>query len=205
MMPGKLIVIEGADGAGKSTLQRALADKLRAHGQKVLLSREPTDGPHGSALRQAARTQRLVPERELELLLADRRGHVDALIKPALARGESVILDRYYFSTVAYQGAAGLPLAQLLALNEAFAPPPDCLLILDLPVAQSLQRIQTRGGVSDEFERPATLARVREIFLTFAPLPYATVLDATRSPAQLLADAWLAIGAGDWAGDARIA
>jgi dTMP kinase len=126
-------------------------------------------------------------------LLADRREHVDTLIKPALARGESVILDRYYFSTVAYQGAAGLPLARLLALNEAFAPPPDRLLILDLPVAESLKRIQARGVVSDAFERPATLTRVREIFLTFAPLPYASVLDATRSAAQLLADAWLAL------------
>ncbi len=185
----KLIVIEGADGAGKSTLQRGLAALLSAQGITVVQSREPTNGPHGTALRQAALTKRLAPEQELELLLTDRRAHVDNVIAPALARGEWVILDRYYFSTIAYQGAAGLDLAMLQAVNEAFAPPPDVLLLLDLPVAESLKRIKTRGLESDEFERPSTLKRVREIFLTFASLPYAAVLDACKAPEELLAAA----------------
>ena len=185
----KLIVIEGTDGAGKSTLQRGLAALLSAQGITVVQSREPTNGPHGTALRQAALTKRLAPEQELELLLTDRRAHVDNVIAPALARGEWVILDRYYFSTIAYQGAAGLDLAMLQAVNEAFAPPPDVLLLLDLPVAESLKRIKTRGLESDEFERPSTLKRVREIFLTFASLPYAAVLDACKAPEELLAAA----------------
>ncbi len=186
MVNGKLIVIEGCDGAGKSTLQRALAANLRDQGITVAQSGEPTHGPHGTAIRLAAQTQRLSPEKELELLLLDRRAHVADVIAPALAHGEWVILDRYYFSTVAYQGAAGLDLAMLLAVNEAFAPPPDALLILDLPVAESLKRIKARGLQSDEFERPATLKRVREIFLSFAPLPYAVVLDARLTPAELV-------------------
>ena len=185
----RLIVIEGPDGAGKSTLQRGLAAHLATLGITVVQSREPTNGPYGNALRDAARTKRLAPEQELELLLKDRRAHLDDVIKPALARGEWVILDRYYFSTIAYQGAAGLDLAMLQAVNEAFAPPPDALLLLDLPVEESLKRIQTRGIASDDFERPSTLKRVREIFLTFATLPYAAVLDACLAPEALLAAA----------------
>ena len=185
----RLIVIEGPDGAGKSTLQRGLAAHLAAQGVTVVQSREPTNGPHGTALRQAALVKRLAPEQELALLLKDRRAHIEDVIAPALARGEWVILDRYYFSTIAYQGAAGLDLAMLQAVNEAFAPPPDVLLLLDLPVAESLKRIQARGLESDEFERPSTLKRVREIFLTFASLPYATVLDASQAPNVLLAQA----------------
>ena len=186
---GQLIVIEGPDGAGKSTLQRGLAAQLTAHGITVVQSREPTDGPHGTALRQAARSKRLAPEQELELLLKDRRAHVEDVIVPALARGDSVILDRYYFSTIAYQGAAGLDLAMLQAVNEAFAPPPDLLLLLDLPVEESLARIKARGIASDDFERPSTLKRVREIFLTYTALPYAAVLDARLPPEELLAAA----------------
>ncbi len=182
----KLIVIEGPDGAGKSTLQRGMAAQLLTRGIQVVQSREPTTGPHGTALRQAALRQRLAPEQELELLLQDRRAHVQEVIAPALARGDWVILDRYYFSTIAYQGAAGLDLAMLQAVNVAFAPPPDVLLLLDLPVAESLKRIASRGVASDEFERPNTLKRVREIFLTFASLPYAAVLDARLAPEALL-------------------
>ena len=185
-MQAHLIVIEGPDGVGKSTLQRGLAAHLAAQGMSVLQSREPTNGPYGTALRQAALSKRLAPEQELELLLKDRRAHVADVIAPALARGEWVILDRYYFSTIAYQGAAGLDLEMLQAVNEAFAPPPDVLLLLDLPVEESLKRIKARGLASDEFERPNTLKRVREIFLTFAALPYATLIDARQPPEVLL-------------------
>lgn len=187
---GRLIVIEGADGAGKSTLQNSLAQRLEAHGIKVVESREPTHGPHGTALREAAKIQRLAPELELELLLKDRKAHVQDLIAPALARGDWVILDRYYFSTIAYQGASGLDIERLRALNEAFAPAPDLLLILDLPLEQSLERIAARGLASDDFERPATLKRVREIFLSFAKLPYARILDARLARERVLDTAW---------------
>ena len=186
----RLVVIEGADGAGKSTLQKALAHMLAERGIEVIQSREPTHGPHGTALREAAKTKRLAPELELELLIKDRRAHVDELIRPALARGAWVILDRYYFSTIAYQGAAGLNTEHLRALNEAFAPQPDLLLILDLPLEESLKRIAERGVASDDFERPSTLKRVREIFLSFEALPFARVLDARLSREDLLAQAW---------------
>jgi dTMP kinase len=184
--PGLFVVFEGVDGAGKSTLVHALAEKLLATGAVVVCSREPTAGPHGQRLREAAKTKRLPPERELELLIADRRAHLRELIEPALARGAWVLLDRYYFSTVAYQGAAGLDPGYLLKTMEAFARKPDVLIILDLPVADSLARIQARGDARDDFEREDTLRFVRETFLGFAALPYAHVLDARKSPGELL-------------------
>jgi dTMP kinase len=189
---GQLIVIEGPDGAGKSTLQKALCVALQALGIDVLLSKEPTEGPHGRALRLAAKTVRLAPERELELLLLDRRAHVQDLIEPALARGSWVILDRYYFSTIAYQGSAGLDLDELRRVNEVFAPPPDALLLLDLSYEQARQRMEARGDL-DDFERESTQRRVREIFQSFAALPYAHLIEAAMGPEAVFKAAWKAI------------
>ncbi|HBN54534.1 MAG TPA: dTMP kinase, partial [Stenotrophomonas sp.] len=141
---GLLIAIEGIDGAGKSTLARGLADLLEQAGAGVVLSKEPTDGPWGTRLRASAATGRLSPEEEVDLLLRDRRQHVEERVVPALERGEVVILDRYFPSMVAYQGAAGLPVDELLHLN-AFAPRPHLLLLLDLPPATGLARIRARG------------------------------------------------------------
>lgn len=174
---GLLIALEGIDGTGKSTLQTALAEALSAAGWTVCCSREPTAGVHGQRLREAARVQRLAPEEEVELLLADRREHVEQLIAPALARGEAVILDRYYYSTAAYQGAAGLDPAELIKLNETIAPRPDLVVILDLPPEQALQRIAGRGEATDEFERIDNLRRARAIFLALKG-PQFLVLDA---------------------------
>ncbi|MCB1605923.1 MAG: dTMP kinase [Xanthomonadales bacterium] len=176
---GILIALEGIDGSGKSTLQRALAEALEQAGWVVTCSREPTAGKHGQALREAARVQRLPPERELELLLADRRDHVAQTIAPALARGEAVILDRYYYSTAAYQGAAGLDPAELINVNEGFAPRPDLVVILDLTPEQALQRIAGRGEATDEFERIDNLRRAREIFLGLEGQHF-LVLDAAQ-------------------------
>ncbi len=177
---GLLIALEGIDGTGKSTLQTALAEALRTAGWTVCCSREPTAGVHGQRLREAARVQRLAPEEEVELLLADRREHVEQLIAPALARGEAVILDRYYYSTAAYQGAAGLDPAELIKLNETIAPRPDLVVILDLPPEQALQRIAGRGQATDEFERIDNLRRARAIFLALQG-PQFLVLDARQA------------------------
>jgi dTMP kinase len=182
--PGFLLVIEGIDGAGKSTLQHRLADWCRAQGRTVVTSREPTDGPHGRALRESARTGRLAPEAELELFLKDRHEHVASVIRPAIERGDVVILDRYYFSTAAYQGARGIDPAKIIAANEAFAPVPDLVLLLDLDPAAGHQRIGARGGTPDGFETADYLARVRQIFLGF-DRPFIHRIDATRSPDEV--------------------
>ncbi len=179
------IVIEGIDGTGKSTQARRLADHFLSLGRTVLLSREPTDGPWGTLLRNSAETGRLSPEEELETFLKDRRQHVEEKIRPALEKGEIVILDRYYFSTMAYQGARGFDPTEIRKRNEAFAPIPDLLLILDLEVEKAIFRIGGRGDTINEFEQHSNLTRCREIFLSLADEPFARVIPTNCTPDEV--------------------
>jgi len=187
---GVLLVFEGIDGVGKSTQIGAVAGALRADGVDVVTSKEPTDGPHGKRLRASATTGRLDPAAELELFVADRREHVAQLILPALARGAVVILDRYYFSTAAYQGARGLSWESILARNEEFAPEPDLLVWLDLPPESSMERIRARGDAANEFERANLLEASRRIFASISK-PYLRRIDATL-PVGVIRDAVVA-------------
>jgi dTMP kinase len=98
-----------------------------------------------------------------------------------------VLLDRYYFSTAAYQGARGADPDAILAMNEAFAPQPDLVLLLDADPSVSRQRIIDRAGQTDSFEDAAYQAAVRRIFLSLKR-PFLRVIDAARSPAEVLAD-----------------
>ena len=188
MSQGLFIVIEGIDGTGKSTQSKRLAEWFRSRGREVVLSREPTDGPWGKKLRESATTGRLSAEEELECFLNDRREHVEMSIKPALAEGKVVILDRYYFSTIAYQGARGFDPSEIRRRNEAFAPQPDLLLILDLSVESAHGRIGARGDTANEFEQRDTLSRCREIFLSLRDEPFACVIDAEPSLNEVTAD-----------------
>jgi dTMP kinase len=192
---GFLAVIEGIDGAGKSSVLARLADCCRERSLPFIVSREPTNGPWGRQLRESARNGRLRLEDELALFVKDRAEHVEQLIRPALAEGKVVLLDRYYFSTAAYQGARGADPAAILAENERFAPAPDLVLLLDLPPATALARVCARGDAPDEFEREAALRAVREIFLSLRH-PALVRVDADRPAAAvagecaaLLADA----------------
>lgn len=178
MRPGLFIVIEGIDGTGKSTHARRLAGWFVAQGRAVVLSREPTDGPWGARLRASAATGRLAPADELQYFLNDRRQHVEEVIAPALAAGKVVILDRYYFSTMAYQGARGFDPVDIRRRNEEFAPLPDLLLILDLDLDTALRRIGARGDTANEFEQRDSLQRCREIFLALKDEPFARVVDS---------------------------
>jgi dTMP kinase len=174
------IVLEGIDGTGKSTQVQLLAEWFRSQGREVVTSREPTDQPWGKKLRESASTGRLSPEDELEYFLKDRKQHVDELIQPSLDAGKVVILDRYYFSTMAYQGSRGFDPGEIRVKNEAFAPRPDHLFILDLDVDTARQRIGARGDTANEFERRDALAKCREIFLSLADEPFVHVIDTNR-------------------------
>lgn len=116
--------------------------------------------------------------------MKDRKEHVDTKIGPALASGKVVIVDRYYFSTAAYQGCKGFDPEKLLEMNEAFAPEPDLLLLLDLAPEMGLQRIRTRGDRANHFEQTSTLKLAREIFLSIRK-PYMVVIDARKSPEEI--------------------
>jgi dTMP kinase len=181
MPEGLFIVIEGIDGTGKSSQARRLGEWFDSQGREVVLSREPTDGPWGRKLRESAATGRLSPQEELQYFLNDRRQHVEEKIAPALAAGKVVILDRYYFSTMAYQGARGFDPAEIRRMNEEFAPVPDLLLILDLDVDTAHARIGHRGDSTNEFEKHDSLTRCREIFLSLKDEPFARVIDSSGS------------------------
>lgn len=175
---GLLIVIEGIDGTGKSSQAKMLGDSLKQKGASVLIDREPSDGPYGKILRASMTEGRLQPQEELELFHKDRQQHVEEVITPALQQGKHVILDRYYFSTMAYQGANGFDVAKLRLQNEAFAPIPDVLFILDLDVDTALQRIGTRGDTANAFEKRDALQFCRDTFLSVKNEAYAHVIDS---------------------------
>src|SRR4029079_4491010 len=162
---GTLVVIEGIDGTGKSTLVRGLAEFCGRGALPFVTSREPTNGPWGQRLRESAAHERLDLADELDLFLKDRAEHVRDFINPSLAAGKIVLLDRYYFSTAAYQGARGADPNAILAMNEAFAPVPDLVLLLDADPAVSGGRIMDRTGRVDSFEDVAYQIAVRRIFL----------------------------------------
>lgn len=161
---GILVAIEGIDGAGKTTQARLMAEALKGVGLGVLSTKEPTAGKWGQKLRDSAQTGRLSAEDELHAFMEDRREHVALEIQPALDAGQVVIVDRYYFSNAAYQGARGMDPAKIIRLNEAFAPRPDLLVHIDVETSVGVHRIRKRGDVENLFEREEDLKKSAAIF-----------------------------------------
>lgn len=170
------IVLEGIDGAGKSTQAKLLAKWFSERGYEVVLTKEPTDTAFGKLIRKLVLTggregiidgARISHEAEALLFAADRAEHVKKLIKPSLEAGKVVISDRYFYSSLAYQWARGLDLEWLISLNR-FAIRPHLTILLDLPVKESMKRINGRS-IKTEFDKIAELQRkVRENYLTLA-------------------------------------
>jgi dTMP kinase len=183
---GYLIVFEGLDGTGKSTQLPRLARRLAANGREVVTTREPYDCAPGRKIRELAQRHPPVPAaEELALFVEQRRIHVREQIAPALARGAVVLSDRYFLSTVAYQGARGLDAARLLAESEAEFPLPDLAVLLILAPELGLARVAARGGTPEPaFERADYLAHVREIFDSL-DRPYLERVDAAGSEAAV--------------------
>lgn len=198
MRRGAFIVLEGVDGAGKSTLLGRLQARVEAAlPRRVVRTAEPTRGPIGAEIRRrAVEGPPMAPREELELFLADRREHVAGVIAPALARGDVVLQDRYYLSTAAYQAARpalGLTPDAVVALH-AWAPRPDLVVLLDLPVERGLARVAGRGR-GDAFEERALQEAVRANFLQLAAGDSSfVVLDATAAPEALEEAAWGRVG-----------
>lgn len=162
---GRLIVFEGTDGTGKSTQLGLLADHLKNLGYKVVATKEPTDGHYGRKIRDLyLNRESYSPSTELELFISDRKEHVTSLLLPSLEEGNIVLCDRYFLSTVAYQGARGFDTKELLSMNS-FAPDPDLALLFRAPPETGLTRITTtRGDTPNDFEDKENLASVAAIF-----------------------------------------
>jgi len=183
---GKLIAFEGIDGCGKSTQLEMLAGALRARGFEVVTTREPTGGRHGRRIREMARSGKPVsPEEELRWFVLDRREHVADVVEPALAEGKLVLTDRYYLSSVAYQGAHGLDPAVILADSEREFPHPDLAVLLRVSPEHGLQRVKARKGPSEPvFEEEVFLRRAARIFDDLGP-GYLVHVDGNGSPEQV--------------------
>jgi dTMP kinase len=165
---GVLIVFEGIDGSGKSTQAEILLKKLDERGYSAVYYREPSDSKWGREIKRKAQfADSLTPQEELELFQKDREANVKNNLMPSLERNEVILLDRYYFSTIAYQGAKGIDPESIRKRNEAFVVKPDLVFILDIDASQGLERIESRGQKDILFEREEYLAKVRRLFQSF--------------------------------------
>ncbi|HZZ80070.1 MAG TPA: dTMP kinase [Gemmataceae bacterium] len=168
MPRGIFIAFEGIDGAGKTTQVDRLADVLGQAGISFVRSKEPTSGPWGQKIRRSAEDGRLTFDEELTAFIEDRKEHLRDVIQPALERGDVVILDRYFYSTIAYQGSRSGDFERVARIMFANAPDPDAVILLDVDPAVGISRIRKRGDAPNEFEGLDNLIKVREVFRKLA-------------------------------------
>ena len=193
-MRGRFITIEGGEGAGKSTAQTFLAEKLAARGISVLQTREPGGTPLAEAIRRnllSVDEEAPVEMTELLLVFAARAQHLTKVIEPALERGQWVLCDRFTDATYAYQGAGRGLSAELIGKLEKLVQGdtrPDTVILLDMPPQIGLARARARGAL-DRFEQEehAFFERVRQGYLERAaafPNRY-VVVDATQELSEV--------------------
>jgi len=202
---GHFITLEGGEGTGKSTLAKALARKLEAAGIQAVLTREPG----GTPLAEAARHLLLHPPEgeawsplsEALLVNAARRDHLEKLIRPALARGDWVICDRFADSTRVYQSiSGGVAQNTLLSIEREVLGDtiPSMTLVLDVSLEVARERRAVRAGALDTFERrpDAFHEAVRAAFLAIAQAEpeRCRLIDAGQTAEGVLAAAWAEIG-----------
>ena len=176
MARGRFITFEGGEGSGKSTQAGRLAERLRARGLEVLLTREPGGSPGAEAIRELVvngEGERWSPQTEVLLMFAARNDHLERTIRPALSAGHWVICDRFADSSRAYQGVGGgVDRAFIEALDQAVVgtDQPDLTLIFDLPVEEGLERAFGRGLFETRFESKGVAfhERLRRTFLDIA-------------------------------------
>jgi dTMP kinase len=175
MSVGKFITFEGIDGAGKSSHIEAAAVALRQVGKTVVLTREPGGTPLAEKLRDEVLHRAMDGLTELLLVFAARRDHIETVIRPALARGDWVICDRFTDSTFAYQGGGRQMDLQKIELLESWVQAdlqPDCTLLFDLPPAVAAQR-RAKVRAADRFEAEDSTGffeRIRQAYLLRAKL-----------------------------------
>lgn len=213
------VLVEGVDGAGKTSLARTIVDRLMASGRQAIYVTEPskTPGTIGAEIRRrAAEGPILEPWEALGLFVADRRRQDELLVRPALSQGTWVVKDRGWLSSAVYQGDweqprppawrdyPTLPSGEWIAHEHIrFCPPPDLLVLLDLPAPAAVDRIASRPGRrTDQFDQAGVdeIANRRSRYLRLvnqhvgaAWWGRALVLDASRPAAQVTEEAWQAV------------
>jgi dTMP kinase len=211
---GRFIVVEGIDGAGTTTAVERIVAELSARGKSVVATREPSTGPIGALIRQILAHRLVVPGEggakapgwaTMALLFAaDRCDHLEVDILPRLARGITVVSDRYDLSSLAYQSATATSddasadaVTWIRELNRQ-ARRPDLTLVLDVPAEVAAQRRQARGGSRELFEEAELQARLARIYSraeTLVPGDTVIHIDARQPVAAVVAAAVSAIDA----------
>jgi len=184
MRRGLLIVVEGIDGAGKTTHARRLVRWLRKKGVEAHYTFEPTRGAIGKILEDMASKRRVDVRVEALLFAADRIDHLNRIIKPLLETGYVIVSDRYVHSSIAYQSVTVGDQRWVEELNK-FAEKPDLVILLDVDPEIGLRRIKGRRA---RFERIEILKRVREKYLELAEREGFKVVDANREVEEVFED-----------------
>ncbi len=175
---GIFICIEGLDGSGKTTQAKRLVKNLRQRGFDAVYTTEPTKGEVGRFIRRFVLNREMRVSAPLEALLfaADRVDHVETEIKSWLKQNKVVVCDRYVYSSLAYQGAAGLNLKWIEHINQ-FALKPNLSLLIDVPPGVVVKRLKKKKTV---MESAQNLKKVREIYLNLEQEQDLTIVDGEK-------------------------
>ena len=184
---GIFFVIEGIDGAGKSTQVKLLEKWLIDSDYDTATTKEPTeDSKYGKKIRESMYSGiRLPVQEELELFMQDRKEHLEHFVIPALDEKKIVICDRYYYSNMAYQGATGINQDVIQRINEEFAVLPDAVFYLKVDVEEGLHRVKNiRNSKLTTFEKEAFLHQVCKIFDSM-DFDYFYTIDASKGEKEV--------------------
>ncbi len=180
---GFFVCIEGLDASGKTTQARLLTKNLARKGLDAVYTTEPSGGDVGRLIRSYVlnRDDRVPIALEALLFAADRVDHMEREVRPLLERNKIVVCDRYVYSSLAYQGAAGLDVEWIGHVNR-FALEPDQAILLDVPTDVVLSRLKRKKTV---MENKANLDKVRQVYLKLVHDGHLTLLDGDRSSEEV--------------------
>ncbi|MCD6563825.1 MAG: dTMP kinase [Thermoproteales archaeon] len=178
MNKGIFIVFEGIDGSGTTSNSKLITAWLEKLGYPTIWTSEPTQSDIGMLIKKKLKTPTLDPHIDALLFAADRIWHIEKIIKPNLEKGYIVISDRYFESSIAYQGAQGVDIKWIQLINKNIISP-DITIILDISPEKSLERIKNRE-IKEKFESMDFLKKVREIYLERAKIKNYYIIDAEK-------------------------
>jgi dTMP kinase len=175
----KLIVFEGIDGAGKTTVSRKIVEILSSKGFKTFYTKEPSDSPFAQLLNDLKTKIDTGPIIDALAMSLDRAFHMMNEVEPRLAEGYVVVMDRYYHSTIAYQGAMGADIKWIRDINRVFRRP-DIAFYLDVSVETAMRRIRDKKSRWPFYEFKDFLSKVRDIYLKLVEENELIYVDAER-------------------------